>query len=555
MSAFASTTLRRAAGSRWLVPVLAAILLGQLAVAMLTAAREQSPTVDEPVYIGTAAVYLTRHSIQLNPEHPPLAKLLVAAALAPADVRLDPDYDEGQWRIGNRVLYGETNDADRILFLARLPTILLTLLFGLVVYAFGRDLGTRWGGLLALTLYAFSPDVIAHGSLATNDVPLAGFLLTTLWLLWRARARWWPWLPLAGLAFGCAMATKMTALPVLPVVLLLAGWSGWQARRSGSGGSSSPGPTGRRSRFLAGLAAAGLVGLLGTIVVWITYLIVDPRLRFTHPAEIPHPDGLTGLLVRLLPLPEAYRSGLAVQLSFEQQDFPTYLFGELHPGTPWYYLPAAVLVKTPLGMLALWLAGASCLLAVRRFRSAAAYLLLPAVVLLGVAMAGSRSFGVRYVIWLPLLLGVAAAGLLAYRRRWVPVLVWAVAAFVAVSSVRAFPYYLPYSNEAFGGPAETHRYLNDSNVDWGQDLRRLGEYLARHPTDEQVWLLYKGRGSPAYYGIDAADPTKVPPEQVRGLLAVSEMRISLSPDGHAALVAGREPITVIGHTIRIYRIP
>ncbi len=46
----------------------------------------------------------------------------------------------------------------------------------------------------------------------------------------------------------------------------------------------------------------------------------------------------------------------------------------------------------------------------------------------------------------------------------------ALAVFVAVSSLRTFPFYLPYSNEAFGGPERTRYRLHDSNVDWGQDL-------------------------------------------------------------------------------------
>ncbi len=88
------------------------------------------------------------------------------------------------------------------MFFGRLPMIVLTLLFGLVVFAFARDLTGTAGGLLALALYTFMPDVIANGALATLDVPAAGFLLTAVWLLWRARTRPRLYLPLAGLATG-----------------------------------------------------------------------------------------------------------------------------------------------------------------------------------------------------------------------------------------------------------------------------------------------------------------------------------------------------------------
>jgi Dolichyl-phosphate-mannose-protein mannosyltransferase len=526
---------------RWVVAAAVVILLGQMLVAMVTAARQQSPVVDEPVYVAAATSYLQEHSLRLNPEHPPLAKLIAGIGLAFGDVRLDPTYTGSQWQVGHEVLYGWGNDGDSVLWHARLPLVVLTLLFGLVVFAFARDLFGAAAGLLALGLYAFSPDVIAHGSLATNDVPVAGFLLTTSWLLWRGHAKPLRYLPLAGLAFGCALATKMSALPVFPAVFFLAALAIWR--------------TNPRRRLLTSLAVAGGVCLIAIATVWATYLLVDPRLGFQAPDGAANPSGLTRLAVDLLPFPRAYRGGLLVQLGFEDQTFGSYLFGHRFTGSRWYYIPGALLVKTPLGMIALWLAGTATLLWHRRLRHIALYLLLPLGLLLPITMAGSRAFGVRYVLWVPLFLAVAATAVLTNRRRWTLPASVALVAFVAVSSLRAFPYYLPYSNEAFGGPANTWRYLNDSNVDWGQDLRRLGDYLADHPTDEEVWLIYKGRGDARYYGIDAKDGTKVPRDQVHGLLAISVQRITGASDGYRDLIGGRTPMTTIGHTIRIYRIP
>jgi hypothetical protein len=534
----------------WLLPLLVAVLLGQMAVGMITSAREQSPVIDEVVYVGAAVVYTTRHDLQINPEHPPLGKLLSAVGLSFTEVRLDPTYQGSQMQVGRRVLYREGNDADQVLLLARLPMIILTLLFGLVVFAFGRDLAGSAGGLVGLGLYAFSPDVIAHGSLATNDVPMAGFLLTSAWLLWRARRRPWRYLPLAALAFGCAMATKMTALVILPVFVLLAGLSVWHAGRGAE-------PVLVRRRVLSIAGAMALFGVLAIATVWVTYLIVDPRLRFTTPPNAARLDGLMGLAVHLLPLPAPYRDGLAVQVTMEHRLSGATLFGRHYDTCPWFYLPAAVLVKTPLGMLVLWLAGFVTVLAVRRLRPAGLYVLLPIALLMLVSMGGDRGFGIRYVIWLPLFLAVAAAATAVYRRRprWVLPAVLLLVALTGTSSLRTFPYYLPYSNEAFGGPSQTYRHLADANVDWGQDLRRLGIYLNEQWPGEPVWLIYKGRGDPKYYGIEARDPLKVPPEKVHGLLAVSATRIDFRKARYRALVGGRTPIAIIGHSIHVYRLP
>ena len=78
-----------------------------------------------------------------------------------------------------------------------------------------------------------------------------------------------------------------------------------------------------------------------------------------------------------------------------------------------------------------------------------------------------------------------------------------------------FPYYLPYSNEAFGGTDQTHENLHDSNVDWGQDLGRLADRLRERYPGEKVWLVYKGSGVPSYYGIDAHDPGRPLPHCTR----------------------------------------
>ncbi|MFI0408148.1 ArnT family glycosyltransferase [Actinomadura sp. 3N508] len=526
--------------ARWVIALAVAALLAGMAFAMVSTAVRQSPTIDEPVYVAAGVIYLTEHDLQPNAEHPPLGKLIIGAGAVLTGLRLGPASGGDQQATGRRLLYESGNDAQGLLLAARLPVIVLTLLFGLVVFAFARDLTGPGGGLVALALYAFSPDVIAHGSLATLDVPMAGFLLTSAWLLWRAREHPRLCLPLAGAALGAAVATKMSALPAVPVLLGLAVLSVWSAR-------------GRR--IVDGLAWAAGAGAVAVAVVWASYLVVDPRLRWTAPGDIPDIDGLRGLAAAWLPFPEPFRDGMRIQFGFEDLRWTGFLFGEVYVGSRWYYLPAALLVKTPLGMLALWLIGTIALCAVRWLRPAAPYVLLPAAVLLGAAMTGSRDLGVRYAIAVPMFLAVAAAAVTALRWRWTPAVAGALVLFVAVSSLRTYPFYLPYSNEAFGGPSKTHLRLHDSNADWGQDLGRLADRLRNRYPGEQVWLAYKGSGVPSYYGIRASDPLAVPPGRVRGLLVVSDSWIAKSDPRLTPLITTSEPVDEVGHAITIFRRP
>lgn len=528
---------------RRLVPLLVAVLLAQMAAAMVTTAVQQTPTIDEPVYVATAAEYLHGQGIRYNPEHPPLGKLVIAVGVAIADPHVDTAFDGPQIDLGPHLLYESGNDPWQLMFWARLPVIVLTLLFGLVVFTFARELAGTAAGLAALALYSFSPDVVAHGSLATLDVPTAGFLLTSVWLLWRARVRPRLYVPLAGLALGAALATKMSALPAVPVLLALAAFSVWSAARD----------DGTRKRIVDVLAGAAVLTLAAVAVVWASYLVVDPRLRWTSQDPVPVVHGLRGTLVDLLPFPQAYADGMRLQFRFENHPWEGFLFGRVYTGHLWYYLPAALLVKTPLGLLALWAAGAVVLVTVRRLRPAAPYLLVPAGVLLASAMTGSRDFGTRYVLFLPMFLTVAAGCVLAVRRRPAIVVTAALVLFVAVSSLRAFPFYLPYSNEAFGGPARTHLRLHDSNVDWGQDLGRLADRLRERYPDERIWLVYKGSGVPSAYGIEASDPREVPVGDVRGLLVVSDSSVAKAKGRLAELIDSSRPVDEVGHSITIYR--
>ena len=285
---------------RWPVVLAVAALLAGMAAAMVSTAVQQSPTIDEPVYAATGVVYLKRHDLRYNAEHPPLGKLLIGAGAVAGGARLDSSFTGTQQDVGRHLLFESGNDAQRVMLAARLPVIVLTLFFGLVVFLFARDLAGTGGGLVALVLYAFSPDVIAHGSLATLDVPTAGFLLTAVWLLWRARERPKLCLPLAGVALGAAVATKMSALPAIPVLMGLAVLSVW--------------PSSVRHRVVAGFG----VGAVAVAVVWTSYLAVDPRLRWTPPPDVPDIGGTRGLVTGLLPFPAPFRDGMRIQFSFEE---------------------------------------------------------------------------------------------------------------------------------------------------------------------------------------------------------------------------------------------
>ena len=57
------------------------------------------------------------------------------------------------------------------------------------------------------------------------------------------------------------------------------------------------------------------------------------------------------------------------------------------------------------------------------------------------------------------------------------------------SSARAYPNYMAYSNELWGGPSKTYKYLTDSSTDWAQQLLAVKQYTDEHGIKE-CWFAY-----------------------------------------------------------------
>jgi hypothetical protein len=157
------------------------------------------------------------------------------------------------------------------------------------------------------------------------------------------------------------------------------------------------------------------------------------------------------------------------------------------------------------------------------------------------------NIGVRHILPMYAFIAVLGAGALwafaSRDQRWV----WAAAAILALhagSSVRAFPSYIAYSNELWGGPSRTYKHLSDSNSDWAQQLKSLKKYLdARGVRD--CWFAYFGQGTAdlGYYGIPCRPlPTldgfwlkEVPqvPAQIEGTVVISAGVLRASRRGRA----------------------
>ena len=542
----------RVLGRRGVVPLIIVALLGQMAFAMLASARDDAPTYDEPSHLGGAVAYVELGDLRWSPEHPPLAKLLMGIGLRKGPgiemPREGPEFATFfDFELGRHLLFGENQSPRHVIWWARLPMIALALGWALVVFGFARDVFGTPAALLSLALATLCPNLIAHGRLATTDVTVAGFTILACWFLWRAAHRSAYWFLPAGIAVGMALASKYTALFLLPALLLVAAYAASQAYEI-------PFPfvkAGRRA--LAMIAWPAAVLAVAFFSLWAVYLSIDPSLSYDRPPRAT--DKEQGILVAsadLLPAPKPFREG--IKQAINNQDLrPGFLFGRQYYGGRLDYYPVMLMIKTPVGTLAIWALGLLGGLFSRRRVEVAVYLLLPPSLLMASAMFSQVNVGIRHVMVVPLFMAVVGGGALQLRVRLKALIVSALVAATAVSVWASFPSQIAYANELFGGPSNARRVLSDSNVDWGQDLIRLSEYMREHHPGEPVWIGYFGQIPTDGYGLKTFDLTTAEPQEVRGLVALSASLMNSSGDTFDYVTKGAEPIEVIGHTILVFK--
>jgi len=350
----------------------------------------------------------------------------------------------------------------------------------------------------------------------------------------------------AGLAAGLCLSAKHSGILIFPMLLWLA-LTQLSPLWDRTARKLTPDLAKRAIRHAASLAVIAAISLL---VLWSLYgfryaarpagLSVNPPL-----AEFVKPMGhvssaIVLQIARWHLLPESYLYGVADISTLGT--LPTVIFGKYYPAAQWFYFPSIFIVKSTLAFLVFCcLVPLSGALWGKQFRREMLFLVIPPAIYLGVAMFAGIDYGVRHLLpvypFLIVLVSFAAWNL-AKRNR-------AAAAFIAVlvvchvaSSFRAFPNYIPYANELWGGPAKSHEILADSNVDWGQGLVAMQHYIReRHITN--CWFAYFGDliVDVSYYGIPCrvlptafADsihsPMPIVPPQVDGPVFISATEIS-----------------------------
>ena len=476
-------------------------LLMIFALQLIHVAKVYSINWDEGHHLYDGYRIWTRHDYRLNAEVPPLVKLTAALPLLSMRLSVPADQSESAFLLGRTFVFA--NGGDRVLFPARIACMLFTLLLGWLIYAAARSMFGTLAGFLALTLFIFDPNVLAHGTLVSTDMGSACFIFAAVCAFYQyGKAPSPAKLGTVALMAGFALVAKFTGIFLIPMLLLLAVAEAILARSF--------------AVLRKQLSACAGILLCAWLIVWTFYGFryapapggcqFSPQLApylLSMPSQVNARE--LAIVARFRLLPEPYIWGLA-NTKITEWEYTSYFFGRVYRHGPWEYFPAAFLIKSTLPLLILLV-----LLPFLWFRAAErhgrelAFLLIPVCIYFTAVTTSHFDIGARHLMPIyPFLYVLAAAGAANAFRRGKG---WAIAAGVLLTwqvetSVRVAPAYMAYGNEAWGGPLQVHRYLSDANVDWGQQLKTVKRYLDDHHVTN-CWFAYfpDGAVQPSDYGV------------------------------------------------------
>lgn len=530
------------------LPLIAFLLLTAIGVGRIAATYHSiSQTSDESSNLACGMEWLERGTYEMGPFHPPLAR--IAMSLGPYLYGARSQGLTDRWKEGNAILNSGRRYATT-LTLARVGILPFFVLATTIVWLWSRRLVGEWGAVAAVFLFTNTPPVLAHAGVATSDMAIGAGIVTAAYafLRWLEEPDWRRSLWL-GAALALAFLAKFSSVVLVPACVVVIAMHG-------------------RRRLKAGPTL--LVALLfAALLVWSAY-----RFSFGHMTEHVAEDaaGQGGLWAKIppswlralertpLPAPQILDGFWQVHNHVDGGQ-AAYLLGRNSMRGWWYFFPVALAVKTPLGLLILMALGM-----VAALRGKRSWWIPPALLtaFLLVCMPSTLNIGVRYVLPLyPMMAITAALGAvyLFQRGRTGMALASALMIWTAVSSWKAHPDYLAYFNEIGGSRPE--RFLVDSDLDWGQDMRPLAAALhARHV--ERFYLAALYSGDYALLDLPPWDDLK-PYQPVTGWVAVSFTMLKT----YSWLVArqtGRQepayawldryqPVARVGKSFLLYYIP
>ena len=554
------------------------VLFGAFAFQLWFHATRASATVDEPDHILAGYRHWQCGDFGINPEHPPLLKLLATAPLNSREISDPP------WECGSRFTpkfdafsYGSTflveNGIDSVVNPTRLAASLMSMLLALLVFVAAWEMFGRWEAFTALAIVAFEPNLIAHGSIITTDMAISATSFAAIYALYRyGKDQTWLRFLVLGLACGLMLAAKHSAVVFVGILFVLLIADAVIFRKT---------ETRMVNQIFRRTAAFAGIFLIGLTILWSFYgfryraipndtaptiSVADYIKENGRPEMVTSlPAKITEVISQTRVFPESYVLGMADVIAWGSRN--SWIFGRSYAAGKWFYFPTAFLVKSSLALLFLLPFGIAFLYFIPEKRREGMFLTVPAIVFFLFGLSSNFNTGVRHILPLYGLLTVLAAAGAIWVCRKFSSFRYALAAllvFNAIATVRAAPRYLAYANDLWGGYENTHRIFSDSNIETGQSMKLVSEYLARegvqdcwiatfvHP--EMLQSVQPCRPMPSNIRImvsrNLTDPL---PPVIEGTVLLSVIELPPRGGDEYLPISRSEPIAFIGGNTFVYR--
>ena len=529
--------------------------------------REKSVTIDEFVHLPAGYYYLETGDFDLFRIHPPFIQMLCAAPLLWKNIRFEENTSWqliNNWVFGYEFMFSNAREYQEIFEISRFTTLGLSVLLGLMIYGWAKELFGQMAGFFALFLYTFNPDILAHSGLVTLDIGVSLFIFAAIYFLWKLiKSGENSYSVLSGTTLGMAIVGKYIALLTIPVILFISLFivtSRVKLTRTLSA-----------KKYLFSLIILFTVALLVINATYFFHGTLSPLGSFQFQSGALRPFNSTFLSALPVPVPFDFLKGFDEQLSIQGGKFGSYLWGNVSDSPWWYYYLAAFSLKEPLAWIVLLLIALTVNLIYKRINyDLMIFVLFPPILFLIIISSMSVNIGIRYMLPIFPFLFLFTSSIMdgnllkkisSTRLLQLPVVICALWYFSASAMIH--PHYLAYFNELAGGPGEGYKFLVDSNIDWGQDLIGLKEYLTDNHIDK-IYLAYFGRVDPLLYGINY---DLLPNRPVKGYCAISvsylagipyhlykDMKLHFAPPNSYRWLSDLQPIAKIGYSIYIYKI-
>jgi len=337
---------------------------------MFLSARLESQTFDEPAHLYAGYSYWLRSDFGVNPEHPPLVKLVATLPLLvdkPAYPEPTNRFFRADSALGGMRLLGRPA-AGRLLSHARTAVSVFAFLLAVLLTVAAREMFGETVALFALALFVFDPLLVAHGPLLGTDVGATCCIFAAVYAFYRYVKR--PLLVRLGVcavAAGLSLAAKHSAILIFPILMLLAVTEVvWHRPAADPEGTNPPDPQSWRWRAVRMVVSLVVIAAVSVTILWAFYgfryaarpggaQITPPTAVYLQGLHHPVEARTIGFAERHHLLPEAYLYGLTDVTILSQDGRVMYLFGKMYPQGRWFYFPAAFLIKSTIGFLLLLL--------------------------------------------------------------------------------------------------------------------------------------------------------------------------------------------------------